>query len=96
MTFINTIINIETGEVTKRPFSDEELENLSVVALEHREAFARAKRNMLLAESDWRVLPDSNSDFNRWSTYRQLLRDLPLNPEWPNIDFPELPDNNGD
>tara|TARA_R100001460_G_scaffold418_1_gene2037 strand:+ start:670 stop:894 length:225 start_codon:yes stop_codon:yes gene_type:complete len=40
----------------------------------------RNKRNQLLAESDWVVMPDSpisESKQSEWKTYRQALRDLP-------------------
>ena len=42
----------------------------------------RGVRNALLAESDFRVLPDSplsDSKLAEWKTYRQALRDLPAN-----------------
>ena len=40
----------------------------------------RNKRNQLLVESDWTVMPDSpisESKKSEWKTYRQSLRDLP-------------------
>jgi hypothetical protein len=54
----------------------------------------RMDRDILLAESDIRVMVDrwfamSDSKKTEWSTYRQALRDLPastsdpLNPIWP-------------
>ena len=37
----------------------------------------RRNRNILLAESDWTVLPDSPiADKTAWQTYRQELRDI--------------------
>jgi len=37
----------------------------------------RAKRNSLLAETDWVVLPDSPvADKTAWETYRTQLRDI--------------------
>ena len=37
----------------------------------------REKRNDLLVESDWTVLPDSPiADKTAWQTYRQELRDI--------------------
>ena len=37
----------------------------------------RAKRNALLTESDWTILPDSPiADKTAWQVYRQNLRDL--------------------
>ena len=41
----------------------------------------RAKRDMLLKESDWTQLPDAvlpgTSTLTDWQTYRQQLRDIP-------------------
>lgn len=47
----------------------------------------KAKRNRLLANTDWTQLPDVPEQIKtRWASYRQALRDLPLqsnNPlEW--------------
>ena len=36
----------------------------------------REKRNKLLAETDFRVLPDYDKDKDLWIDYRQKLRDL--------------------
>lgn len=49
----------------------------------------RAKRNGLLAGSDWAVLADTPTNTATWKAYRQALRDLPANtadpanPIWP-------------
>mgnify|MGYP006431953413 CR=1 FL=1 len=49
----------------------------------------REKRNQLIAETDWAVLPDSPHDSQYVRDYRQALRDLPQsvgNPDdvvWP-------------
>lgn len=37
----------------------------------------RLRRNTLLAESDWRMLPDVGNDKQAWAAYRDALRDLP-------------------
>ena len=48
----------------------------------------REKRNQLLKESDFRVLPDYNKDKELWIEYRQKLRDLPT--IWvKGMEFPE-------
>ena len=42
----------------------------------------RLKRDALLKESDWTLMPDSplsNAKKTEWATYRQSLRDLPSN-----------------
>lgn len=55
----------------------------------------RAERNRLLAESDWRVLPDSPvTNKLEWYEYRQALRDLPeiaVNNNFINTPWPEAP-----
>lgn len=42
----------------------------------------RSDRNSLLTQSDWTQLPDApltDAQKTEWSTYRQALRDVPLN-----------------
>ena len=87
------IINLQTGEVTTMPLTAEEIAE--------REAYARdvlpglqleqlrAKRNQLLAETDYLGLPDLGGFTPEMAAYRQALRDLPANttdpanPAWP-------------
>lgn len=56
-------------------------------------AAARARRNGLLAASDWtqgKDIPDSVS--TAWATYRQQLRDVPAQAGFPlNIQWPTPP-----
>lgn len=52
----------------------------------------KAQRNSLLSASDWTQLPDASVDKQAWATYRQALRDLPQQPDFPNnITWPEPP-----
>lgn len=39
----------------------------------------RLRRDALLAECDWRVVPDAAWDTTVWAAYRAQLRDLPHN-----------------
>lgn len=56
------------------------------------EESATIHRNGLLAASDWTQLPDVNiANKSEWATYRQQLRDITSNPNWPNVTFPEPP-----
>jgi len=48
-------------------------------------------RDWLLFTSDWTQLPDAPCDAEAWAAYRQQLRDLPANPNWPNVEFPDPP-----
>lgn len=56
---------------------------------------ARDKRNALLKETDWVMLPDvllSSDVLAEYRTYRQALRDLPQQSGFPeNITWPNLP-----
>ena len=48
-------------------------------------------RNNRLLASDWTQLPDAPVDAAAWAAYRQALRDLPNDPNWPDVTFPEPP-----
>jgi hypothetical protein len=49
----------------------------------------RLRRNALIAECDWRVLPDAPGNTQEWVDYRQALRDLPKNTADPRrVDWP--------
>lgn len=64
------------------------------VAAEER-MIIRAKRYVLLSESDWTVMPDSPLTTDKkaeWATYRQALRDIPAQSGFPNdITWPTAP-----
>ena len=65
----------DTGFIIPEPESDE-------ISPELNWAQIREVRNSLLADSDWRILPDiplSDEKRAEWYTYRQALRDLPAN-----------------
>ncbi|MFN9898653.1 MAG: tail fiber assembly protein, partial [bacterium] len=53
----------------------------------------RQDRNRKMAESDWTQLPDSPVDKAVWATYRQALRDVPVQAGFPwNVDWPTQPE----
>ena len=53
---------------------------------------ARAQRDRLLAETDWMVLSDSPAPSQDWLDYRQALRDIPAQGEFPTtITWPTKP-----
>lgn len=56
---------------------------------------AIARRNALLADSDWTQLPDvplSAEQKTAWAAYRQALRDVPAQAGFPdNINWPQKP-----
>jgi len=50
----------------------------------------RSKRDSLLSASDWTQLPDSplsQEQKTKWTQYRQYLRDIPQQEEFPNIEI---------
>ena len=52
----------------------------------------RLRRDALLVESDWAMIPDTPTDKTAWAEYRQALRDFPKT--WkpaPTVNFPEKP-----
>ncbi len=54
---------------------------------------ARAKRDALLATSDWTQVADAPVDQAAWATYRQALRDVPAQAGFPEaIDWPVAPE----
>ena len=60
------------------PISKADIEaQIPAVEFDMAMANLRAKRNALLTESDWTILPDSPiADKTAWQAYRQNLRDL--------------------
>ena len=56
----------------------------------------RAKRDQLIRDSDWTMIPGATVDQAPWSAYRQILRDLPQtysNPE--DVVWPTVPSTSG-
>jgi len=57
--------------------------------------YGRVFRNQKIAESDWtQTVDDPTGNASAWATYRQQLRDLPADPDWPNVEFPDPPEVN--
>jgi hypothetical protein len=53
----------------------------------------RYQRDQLLLACDWTQIADSTADKTAWATYRQALRDLPLeNADPKKIVFPAQPE----
>lgn len=54
---------------------------------------ARGHRDRLLSQSDWTQIADAPVDKAVWATYRQALRDVPQQAEFPhNITWPTKPE----
>ena len=86
------VVNVQTGEQTSVPLSAAEIAEREAYARDvlpvEQMAALRAKRNQLLAETDYLALSDATLS-EEMRTYRQALRDLPdntsdpANPTWP-------------
>lgn len=75
----------EVGEVA--PYTEPVIEASELIAT------AKAKRNALLAKTDWTQLTDVVATTQlKWTPYRQALRDLPAQVGFPQvIDWPVEP-----
>lgn len=51
----------------------------------------RVRRDELLAESDWTQLVDAPVDSSAWAVYRQNLRDITLNANFPMLNESDWP-----
>jgi len=89
------VTNVQTGETTLVPFTDEEIAEreayerdvLPGILLDN----LRTRRNQLLAETDYLALSDQTMTAEM-QAYRQALRDLPANTVDPaNPVFPTKP-----
>lgn len=89
------IYNTEAGQVIVREMDDAEYSAWLLEQNAQQAASARKQRNDLLAATDWRVLralEDGNGLNFDLAAYRQALRDIPDQPEFPhNIVWPGLP-----
>ena len=53
----------------------------------------RQQRDRLLAECDWRSLPDAPGDRDAWIVYRQKLRDITNQDDFPfSVSLPDKPE----
>ena len=81
----NISYNVQTGESTE--YEASALQETDAEAL----GILRARRNFLLAETDYLALSD-NTLTDAMKTYRQSLRDLPANTADPhNVTYPTKP-----
>ncbi len=91
----DTLIETPCPEGLYRPKWDgeqwvegETQENINAILAEK----IRARRNQLLAESDWTQLPDAPADTADWAVYRQELRDIPEQTGFPTeVSWPAEP-----
>jgi hypothetical protein len=68
----------------------------TVDTIEHLKQTRKEERNQLLAETDWIVtksLESGEAVPDEWKQYRQALRDIPTQPDFPDdIEWPTKPE----
>lgn len=65
---------------------------LNETEIQQRKDAIRNERNALLIASDWTQLADATVDKAAWAAYRQALRDIPQQAEFPyNVTYPVTP-----
>lgn len=71
---------------------EQEVEDVEHPSPDLDDALKRSQRDALLLNSDWtQAGDDPTGNKEAWAVYRQQLRDLPADPAWPYVDFPEVP-----
>lgn len=74
-------VNVETGEQQEIELTAEEIaESESAYKASQKLTsweMIRTKRDQLIKDSDWTMIPDATVNQASWAQYRQILRDLP-------------------
>lgn len=64
----------------------------SASANDRKAAQVRSERNTKLAATDWTQIADATADKQAWATYRQALRNISMQAEFPNnVTWPTQP-----
>jgi len=88
------LITITTSEPTPAPTkTPEEIAQELIIETENKKNEIRQKRNALLFLTDYTQVEDySGNNKEEWRTYRQLLRDITIQENFPNsVQWPEPP-----
>jgi len=87
-----TQLNVQTGKITTREYTQEEKDNIAAMQLttDEKWVIVRSQRDALLRECDWWASSDLTiSDAQK--KYRQDLRDVPTQSDVDNITWPSKP-----
>jgi|TARA_R110000824_G_scaffold175652_4_gene354355 hypothetical protein len=94
---MKTVVNLRDKTSIQQALSDAETAELETVqaawaagATDRAWVTVRAKRNQLLADSDWHGMSDLTMS-DGWTTYRQALRDVGGQADPSNITWPDAP-----
>ena len=94
-----TQVNVTTSEIVQIPYTLEEQAEYDIKqaawaasANDRKAAEVRTQRNAKLAETDWTQIADATADKQAWATYRQALRNISTQAEFPNnVTWPDAP-----
>ena len=91
--------NLNTGEIVQIPYTTEEQTEYDTKKAtwdagenDRKAVEVRAERNIKLSETDWTQITDATADKQAWATYRQALRNISTQAEFPNnVTWPTQP-----
>jgi hypothetical protein len=94
-----TQVNVSTGEIVRIPYTAQEQAEYDTkkalrdaAANDRKAAEVRASRTEKLKDCDWTQISDSTADKAAWATYRQALRDVPDQADFPiTVTWPDKP-----
>lgn len=94
-----TTANLSTGEIVQIPYTAEEQAEYNTKKAtwdagenDRKAVEVRAERNIKLSETDWTQIADATADKQAWATYRQALRNISTQAEFPNnVTWPTQP-----
>lgn len=89
--FRDGVEQIDGKWYTKYSVADMDADGIAAKDAEQAKA-VRAQRTEKLKDCDWTQLADSTADKAAWAAYRQALRDIPTQPDFPwTINWPTQP-----
>ena len=91
--------NLNTGEIVQILYTTEEQAEYDTKKLawdagenDRKAVEVRAERNIKLSETDWTQIADATANKQAWAIYRQALRNISTQAEFPNnVTWPTQP-----
>jgi hypothetical protein len=92
-------VDVSTGDIVQIPYTTEQQAEYDIKqsawdagANDRKASEVRAERNIKLSETDWTQIADATADKAAWATYRQALRNISTQAEFPNnVTWPTQP-----
>lgn len=87
-----TYVENTDGSYTTTPRTADDIAAYNAAKDAEQSKFIRTQRNAKLNSSDWTQLDDASIYKTAWVTYRQLLRDVPTQADFPwGVTWPDVP-----